>query len=180
MSSLISKYNSTDEFKAVLTSQLKKLENKIDEYSKFIGEKLRTDQEIVQDDPDIQQIKEQMEGPKDPKKKKKKSSRKKNSKWFDLKGLYVYDGAAVTGELEIYFKAIESLKQELENLRKTNESLNSLIEKGLKTNLGCIVLQNGSYPDIVLVKQDSKPMKFKYESIICVPCEQQKIELNGV
>ncbi len=183
MSSIVTKYNSASEFQDSLSSQIKNLEKKIDDYSKKIGDKLRTDKELSQDDPDVQQIKEQMEGTKkdqgDNKKKKKKSSKRKDAKWFDINGLYIYNGASATGELEVYFKAVESLKNERESLRKIKESLNSLIEKGLKENLGCVVLQNcDSPPEIILMKNNSKSEKFAYNSIICVNCEPQKITIN--
>jgi len=183
MSSIITKYNSASEFQDSLSSQIKNLEKKIDDYSKKMGEMLRTDKELSQDDPDVQQIKEQIEGTKkdqsDNKKKKKKSSKKKDTKWFDINGLYIYNGASATGELEVYFKAVESLKNELESLRKIKESLGSLIEKGLKEDLGCVVLQNcDSPPEIILMKNTSKSGKFAYNSIICVSCEPQKITLN--
>jgi len=183
MSSIVTKYNSASEFQDSLSSQIKNLEKKIDDYTKKLGDKLRTDKELSQDDPDVQQIKEQMEGTKkdqgDNKKKKKKSSKRKDAKWFDINGLYIYNGASATGELEVYFKAVESLKNERESLRKINESIISLIEKGLKENLGCVVLQNcDSPPEIILMKNNSKSEKFAYKSIICVNCEPQKITLN--
>ncbi len=183
MSSIVTKYNSATEFQDSLSLQIKNLEKKIDDYSKKMGDMLRTDKELSQDDPDVQQIKEQMEGTKkdqsDNKKKKKKSSKKKDAKWFDINGLYIYNGASATGELEVYFKAVESLKNERESLRKIKESIDSLIEKGLKENLGCVVLQQcDSSPEIVLMKNNSKSGKFTYKSIICVSCKPQKITLN--
>ncbi len=174
MSSKTVAYSSTNDFKDALSFQIKKVEKRIDEYSRIIGEKFRTNQEIAEDDPDIQHIKEQIDGKQDPKKKKKKTSKKKNSKWFDLSGLYVYNGPSANGELELYFKAIESLKQELDILHKTKESLDSLIEKGLKTDLGCIVFHNSSLPEVVLTKRQLKSNKFSYESIIRVNCEPEK------
>jgi len=202
MSSLISTYKSINEFQDVLSSQIKDLEQRIHEYSKKIGDKLRLhNDEIPQNSPYMQQISEIIEGTKDSKKdsedskkdskdskkehkkehkkKEKKISKKKGSMWFNLDGLFIYDGLPLAGELEVYFKAIESLKQEKENLRKTKESFNSLVEKGLKENLGCVVLQsNDSPPEIVLMKKDSESKKFSYNSIICVSCEPQKITLN--
>jgi len=183
MSSIVTKYNSASEFQDSLSSQIKNLEKKIDEYTKKLGDKLRTDKELSQDDPDVQQIKEQMEGTKkdqgDNKKKKKKSSKRKDAKWFDINGLYIYNGVSATGELEVYFKSVESLKNERDSLRKIKESLDSLIEKGLKENLGCVVLQNcDSPPEIILMKNNSKSEKFAYKSIICVNCEPQKITIN--
>jgi hypothetical protein len=50
----------------------------------------------------------------------------------------VYNGMGLKGELELYFKAIDELKSKLENLQRTLSTLNNVIEKGLKENMGCI------------------------------------------
>ena len=182
MPSLIKEYNTTSELQDDIDSKIKDLEKRVNEYSKKIGEKLRSDEELEQEDPNVQQIKESMEGPKDekdPKKKKKKASKRKDSKWFDVNGIYIYNGASSTGELEVYFKALEALKHELENMHMTKKSLDSLVEKGLKEHLGCVVLlNNGSPPEIVLRHTKKVSKKFAYDSIITVPCEPTKITIN--
>ena len=156
----------------------------INEYSKEIGERLREDKELENDDPNVQQIKEAMEGPKDEKdprnkKRKKKAPKRKDSKWFDINGIYIYNGSSSTGELEVYFKALETLKKEHENLIMTKKSLDSLVEKGLKEHLGCVVLQNnGSPPEIVLRQTKKISKKFEFESILTIPCEAEKITIN--
>ncbi len=45
------------------------------------------------------------------------------------------------GELELYFKAIDELKSKLENLKRTLGTLNNIIEKGLKEDMGCIAFR---------------------------------------
>ncbi len=184
MSSLIKEYNTTSELQDDIDAKIKDVEQRITEYSKKIGEKLRQDKELENDDPNVQQIKEAMEGPKDPKdpknnKRKKKAKKRKDSKWYDINGIYIYNGVSSTGELEVYFKALETLKQEHENLIIIKKSLDSLVEKGLKEHLGCVVLHNnGSPPEIVLRQTKKVAKKFQYDSILCVNCEPEKITIN--
>lgn len=185
MSSFIKEYNTTSELQDDIEEKIKNVQQRINEYSKKIGDRLRDDKELENDDPNVQQIKEAMEGPKeekDPKnkkKKQKKSSKKKDSKWYDINGIYIYNGASSTGELEVYFKALESLKQEHENLIMTKKSLDSLVEKGLKEHLGCVVLHNNGSPPEIVLRQTKKAVKrFEYNKILCVHCEPEKITLN--
>lgn len=184
MSSLIKEYNTTSELQDDIDAKIKDVEQRINIYSKNIGERLRKDKELENDDPNVQQIKEAMEGPKDekdPKKKraKKKTSKRHDSKWYDINGIYIYNGPSSTGELEVYFKALETLKKEHENLIMTKKSLDSLVEKGLKEHLGCVVLQNnGSPPEIVLRQTKKITKKFEYESIFTVHCEPEQITIN--
>ena len=184
MSSLIKEYNTTSELQEDIDLKIKDTEQRINEYSKKIGDRLREDKELENDDPNVQQIKEAMEGPKDEKdpknkKRKKKSPKRKDSKWFDVNGIYIYNGASSTGELEVYFKALETLKKEHENLIMTKKSLDSLVEKGLKEHLGCVVLlNNGSPPEIVLRQTKKVSKKFEYNTILYVSCEPEKITIN--
>ncbi|MFB5615082.1 MAG: hypothetical protein ACE5RI_08310, partial [Candidatus Nitrosomaritimum yanchengensis] len=74
--------------------------------------------------------------------KKKKSKRKTSDKWYNLdEMILVYNGIGLKGELELYFKAIEELKARLENLKRTLATLNNVIVKGLKEDMGCIVFR---------------------------------------
>ena len=45
------------------------------------------------------------------------------------------------GELELYFKAVDELKSKLENFQRTLSTLNNVIEKGLKEDMGCIAFR---------------------------------------
>ncbi|KKK40253.1 hypothetical protein LCGC14_3117520, partial [marine sediment metagenome] len=99
MPSLIKEYNTTSELQDDIDAKIKEVEQRINEYSKKIGERLRSDKELENDDPNILQIKEAMEGTKDekdPKNKnrKKKAWKKKDSKWFDINGIYIYNGTS--------------------------------------------------------------------------------------
>ena len=86
MSSLIKEYNTTSELQDDIDAKIKDVEQRITEYSKKIGGKLREDKELENDDPNVQQIKEAMEGPKDPKdpKNKKKKKKAKKTKGFKV------------------------------------------------------------------------------------------------
>ena len=58
MSSLIKEYNTTSELQDDIDAKIKDVEQRITEYSKKIGGKLREDKELENDDPNVQQIKE--------------------------------------------------------------------------------------------------------------------------
>ncbi|MEE8180364.1 MAG: hypothetical protein V3T67_00835 [Nitrosopumilaceae archaeon] len=73
--------------------------------------------------------------------KKKKSKKGVSDKWYDLNEILVYNGIGLKGELELYFKAIDESKSKLENLHRTLASLNNVIEKGLKGDMGCVVFR---------------------------------------
>ena len=73
--------------------------------------------------------------------KKKKSKRGVSDKWYNLNEILVYNGIGLKGELELYFKAIQELKAKLENIRRTLSSLNNVIEKGLKADMGCVAFR---------------------------------------
>ena len=70
---------------------------------------------------------------------KKKSKKGASDKWYDLNEILVYNGIGLKGELELYFKAVDESKSKLENLHRTLASLNNVIEKGLKADMGCVV-----------------------------------------
>ena len=73
--------------------------------------------------------------------KKKKSKKGVSDKWYNLNEILVYNGIGLKGELELYFKAIDESKSKLENLQRTLASLNNVIEKGLKGDMGCIAFK---------------------------------------
>ncbi|MCV0392256.1 MAG: hypothetical protein K5790_03060 [Nitrosopumilus sp.] len=99
--------------------------------------------------------------------KKKKSKRKTSDKWFNLEDkILVYNGIGLKGELELYFKAIDELKARLENLRRTLSTLNNVIEKGLKGDMGCIVFRGEeNILEIAFLKSAGVRKKFLHKSI---------------
>jgi hypothetical protein len=72
----------------------------------------------------------------------------------------------VKGELELYFKAVDELKSKLENLQRTLSTLNNVIEKGLKEDMGCIAFRGleGTL-EISFIKSSGFRENFKLKSI---------------
>jgi len=151
-----------------LANQIEDVEKKIDEYSKLIGEKIRIGQEQDAKDSEFNELKEKLQG-EDPKNKnkKKKSKNPKNDKWFELDGVQIYNEMGLKGELELYFKANELLKEHLENLRKIKKTVDSIIDKGLKNDMGCIAFQGLNMPYQIAFHKSSIPRKkFSFKSTI--------------
>ena len=159
MKNLIERFNSVNSLKISLEKEIEDTELVIQEYSNMLGEKIRTNEESSADDPEFLALKAKLDGDsvdkksKDKKSKDKKSDTKKSSdkkkkskkgvsdKWYDLNEVLIYNGIGLKGELELYFKAIDELKSKLEQLHRTLESLNNVIEKGLKGDMGCITFK---------------------------------------
>ena len=99
--------------------------------------------------------------------KKKKSKRKTSDKWYNLdEMILVYNGIGLKGELELYFKAVEELKARLENLKRTLATLNNVIEKGLKEDMGCIVFRGAEgILELAFLKSAGVRKKFSHKSI---------------
>lgn len=98
--------------------------------------------------------------------KKKKSKKGASDKWYNLNEILVYNGMGVKGELELYFKAVDELKSKLENLQRTLSTLNNVIEKGLKEDMGCIAFRGleGTL-EISFIKSSGFRENFKLKSI---------------
>ena len=169
MRTLIERFNSVNSLKISLETEIEDTELVIKEYSNLLGEKIRTNEESSADDPELLELKARLDGgssddkskdkkskdkkPKDKKSKdkkqektkspdkKKKSKKGVSDKWYNLNEILVYNGMGLKGELELYFKAIDELKAKLENLQRTLASLNNVIEKGLKADMGCIAFK---------------------------------------
>lgn len=97
----------------------------------------------------------------------KKSKRKASDKWYNLDDMIlVYNGIGLKGELELYFKAIDELKSKLENFRRTLSTLNNVIEKGLKEDMGCIVFRGSEgILELAFLKSAGVRKKFSHKSI---------------
>jgi len=160
------RYHSKEEMSESLAKQIEDVEKKIDEYSKLIGEKIRIGQESHEQDSEFNELKEKIQGEDDHKKKKSKK-KQKNSQWFELDGVQIYNEMGLKGELELYFKANEFLKEHLENLRKIKKTVDSIIDKGLKDDMGCITFQGLNMPyQIAFQKSDIQRKKFSFKSTI--------------
>jgi len=155
--------------------QIKELEKQIDEYSKLIGEKIRSAQKSGEQDEEFNELKAKIQGTNDDPKnksnknktKKKKSKKQKSDKWFELDEVQIFNEMGLKGELEIYFKATEFLKQHLENLQKIKKTVDSIIDKGLKDDMGCVVYHEFNMPyQIAFQESNIQRKKFSFKSTI--------------
>jgi hypothetical protein len=98
--------------------------------------------------------------------KKKKSKKGASDRWFNLNEILVYNGIGLKGELELYFKAIDESKSKLENLQRTLVSLNNVIEKGLKGDMGCVAFKGTEgVLEIAFLKSTGMRETFSLKSI---------------
>jgi len=186
---MIERFNSVNSLKISLEKEIEDTELVIQEYSNMLGEKIRTNEESSADDPEFLALKAKLDGDpsdgkskdkksKDKKSKDKKSDTKKSSdkkkkskkgasdKWFNLNEILVYNGIGLKGELELYFKAIDESKAKLENLQRTLLSLNNVIEKGLKGDMGCIAFKGTEgILEIAFLKSTGLRKNFSLKSI---------------
>jgi hypothetical protein len=167
----IMRFRTVDELQSSLNQHLEDLKKRMEEYSKLVGEKLRTEE--VSKSEDLAELREKLEGPVDPKKKKVVKKKDQKTNWRDLGAVSVYDGIGLKGELELYFKVIEELKSMIENAQKAKESIDGLVAKGLKRDLGCMALMNYNLPfEMTFTKSAEAKARFSYKSIFAVGAEQ--------
>ena len=198
MKNLIERFNSVNSLKISLEKEIEDTELVIQEYSNLLGDKIRTNEESSSDDSEFLALKAKLDGgsvdkkSKDKKSKDKKSKDKKSKdkkidskkssdkkkkpkkgvsdKWFNLNEILVYNGIGVKGELELYFKAIDQTKAKLENLQRTLSSLNNVIEKGLKADMGCIAFKGTEgILEIAFLKSTGARENFSLKSIYTGP-----------
>ena len=171
----INQFHTVDDLQKNLHSNLESLNNKINDYSQLIGDKIRVEEKS--DTKEFEELKAKLET--DTKDTKSENTKKKNIKkgtnqdWINYNGLSIFNGIGTKGELEIYFKALEELKLKAEKLKNTQESIDKLMSSGIKKDLGCISLDKENGPmEIAFIKTDSKSEKFAYKSIISIGCEE--------
>ena len=194
MKKLVERFNSVSSLKTNLEKEIEDTELMIQEYSNLLGEKIRSNEELASDDPDFLELKAKLDGgspdvkskdkkskdkkskddtSKDKKPETKKSSDKKkkskkgvSDKWYNLNEILVYNGIGLKGELELYFKAVDELKSKLENLQRTLSTLNNVIEKGLKEDMGCIAFRGADgLLEICFLKSAGTRANFTLKSI---------------
>ncbi len=198
MKNLIERFNSVNSLKISLEKEIEDTELVIQEYSNMLGEKIRTNEESSADDPEFLALKAKLDGDSVDKKskdkkskdkkskdkeskdktleskkssdKKKKSKKGASDKWFNLDEILVYNGIGLKGELELYFKAIDESKSKLENLQRTLSSLNNVIEKGLKGDMGCVAFKGTEgILEIAFLKSTGARENFSLKSIYTGP-----------
>lgn len=160
----IQKFDSVKDLHGYIEKVITDLNKKISEYSDIVGRKIRDSNESFQDDAAFQEIKEKIEGKEDPKKKK-KQKKGQNPFWFIVEDVKIFDGVGERGEIEIYFKAIENLKSELERHEKIKSSLDSLLSKGLKEDMPVLVCSQANDEfEMVFLNKSKGRKKFQFKS----------------
>lgn len=77
------------------------------------------------------------------------------------------------GELELYFKGMEETKVVLDKITKIKQNIDDLVSKGLKKELGCVLLLNNELPaEVAFIKSGGQRKKFAYKAIFNVPREE--------
>jgi hypothetical protein len=181
ISEKIHSFRNISEMQKALDDNINALKKRSDELSNTIGEKLRVTESS--DAADLQEFKNRMVGEtNDPKKKTAKSTTKSTTKttkkkdqksnWHNLDSISIYDGLGAKGELEIYFKALEQTKAELEKITKIKESIDKLSNKGLKDDLGCMLVLNPDLPAEIAFRKIPEHKKFTFKAIFTVPSEE--------
>ncbi len=189
MKNLIERFNSVKSLKVNLEKEITDTELIIKEYSNLLGEKIRANEESSVDDPEFLALKDKLQGDSSDGKSKDKTSKDKTSKdkkqeikkrsdknkkskkdlgdkWFNLNEILVYNGMGLKGELELYFKAIGQLKSKSENLQRTLLTLNNVIEKGLKEDMGCVTFRGTEgILEIAFLKSTGIRKIFSFKSI---------------
>ena len=120
------------------------------------------------DDDDESQVTKIKNKSQDAKKKtdKKRKGKGVGEKWYDLNEIHIYNGIGLKGELELYFKAIDELKTNLENLQRCLATLKTVIEKGLKADMMCIVFRGSDgVLEIAFLKSAGMRQNFSLKSI---------------
>ncbi|MDE1770315.1 MAG: hypothetical protein KGI28_07180 [Thaumarchaeota archaeon] len=164
-------FHTIEELQSHLGNNLKILKRKSEEYSEVIGEKIRFEN-TPNDSAEFEELKGKLEGSSDPKKKKIVKKKDQKTNWYDLGAISVYDGIGPKGELEIYFKALEKIKTEIEKIEKIKESIDSMISKGVKRELGCVTLLNQDLGlQVSFVKAGKPKTRFSYKSVFTIPSE---------
>lgn len=176
-------FSSIEELKISIDKNVKNLDSQIELHSKLIGDKIRESEKNnseelsdLKDKLNPEKSKEQKSESKKSSNKKTAPKRKKSKKgesenWIYYENLHLYNGVGTRGEIELYFKSLEEMKSDSEKLKVTQESLEKLMNSGIRKDLGGIGYeQNDGTFEIAFVKTDSKREKFTFKSIITVGC----------
>lgn len=169
----IKNFRKIDEMQKFLEAQISSLKSNTDDISRQIGEKMRSNETATNSDADLQELRQKLEGTTtDPKKKKPVKRKDQKANWHDFGAISVYDGIGIKGELELYFKAMEKMKAELERMNKIKQALDDLVNKGLKRDMGCVLFLNGESPaEISFTSSIAPRKKVSIRSIFSVPRE---------
>lgn len=164
MNQIVSRYNSVEDLKSDIEKQIVEIEETIKHLSNIIGEKIRQNEQEFAADSEFLAFKEKIETKDEQNTKKKPVKKQKNGIWYDVENIQIYNGIGVKGELEVYFKGMEELKNQREELIKTKNNLIAIIEKGLKSDLGCIVYRNQEKPIQLALLKSTRAKKFSFKT----------------
>lgn len=189
MNHKISRFESITELQGLVDKKIMELNKRIEIQSKLIGDKIREgEKNNVEELSDLKEklnpdkakdkkIDEKSSKSKKGKKTTNSNSKKKSKKgqsqdWIDYENLHLYNGIGTRGELELYFKSLEEMKEESERLTNTKTSLENLIKSGIKKELSGIGFeqQNGPF-ELAFIKTGGKREKFAFKSMLTVGCE---------
>lgn len=103
---------------------------------------------------------------------KKKSMKKKDQKsnWYNFDSISIYDRTGIKGELELYFKAMEQTKSELDVVIKVKQAVDDFVNKGLR-DVGCVLILNHDLLAEIAFTSSSVSKKFGFKAIFDVPIE---------
>ena len=160
------------ELQQYLDAEINRLKQKSEELSKLVGEKLRSTD--PNDNAELQELKQKLEGStNDPKKKKPVKKKDQKSNWYNFDSISIFDGIGPKGELELYFKGIEDTKLALDKITKIKQGVDDMVSKGLKKELGCVLLLNNELPaELAFTKGSALRKKFAYKAIFILPKEE--------
>lgn len=176
----LEQFDTIEDMKEYLSSEIQRLDNQINNYSTLIGEKLRNEEKNITNN-ELDDFKSKLTQINEPKskdgknntKKTKKSTKKNiNSQWLNFEGIRIFNGVGIKGELELYFKALDEMKTKNEILKNNKNALENLTTTGIKKDLNCVSLNqlNGAL-DVAFVKNNNPKRKFAFKSICSLPCE---------
>lgn len=169
-------FHTIEELQTSIEQQLEDSKKKADEYSKMIGEKIRATEGNQSED--LAELKEKLEGPKDPKKKQPSKKKDQKTHWLEMGAISVYDGMGVKAELELYFQALDEIKSNIESLQKVKEAINGLVSRGIRKDLDYVTLMRHNMPlAMTFIKSGGARPKFSYKSIFSVETEPLTISV---
>lgn len=172
MTEKIQNFKTPEELQKSLEGYINALKMESEKLSKQIGEKMRsTDSSNTIE---LQELRQKLEGGStDPKKKSPPKKKDQKANWYNFDAISIYDGIGLKGELELYFKAMEKTKSELEMITKVKQSVDNLVSKGLKRDMGCVLHLNENLPaEIAFTSPNVPRKKFALKLVFDVPTEE--------
>ena len=168
----IQKFRTIADLQKYLEGHVNDLKTCSEELSTLVGEKMRVNDST--NDAELQEMRQKIEGSTtDPKKKTSTKKKDRKTNWYNFDSISIYDGMGAKGELELYFKALEMTKSELDRVTKVKQAVDDLVSKGLKKDMGCVMVLNGELPaEIAFTPSTTTKKKYGFKAIFDVPIER--------